>query len=69
MIKRKILEIVDQSNYPGYEANIFAQQLDMQNTDSYKLLLKALNELENTYVLARDRKNRYFRCENLGYFK
>lgn len=69
MIKRKILEIVDQSDYPGYEANAFAQQLDMQNTDSYKSLLKALNELENTYVLARDRKNRYFRCENLGYFK
>ena len=43
MIKRKILEIVDQSNYPGYEANIFAQQLDIQNTDSYKLILKELN--------------------------
>lgn len=69
MLKENIIKLIDQAKYSGYTVNDFATSLKMDDADNFKLLIKSLNEMEDEYILGRDDKNRYFRCEDLGYVK
>ncbi len=40
----------------------------IKSSEDFKALLKAINELENEYVIIRDYRERYFLLETLGYF-
>lgn len=69
MLEKQILDIIDRKKYKGYEVDEFARVLRMQETKEYTSLIKKLNELEDSFILARNEKNQYFRCEDLGYIK
>lgn len=69
MLKENIIEIIEQTGYPGYKVQEFAKALQMEEAEDFKNLVKVMNELETTYTLARDAKNRYFKCEDIGYIK
>lgn len=69
MIRENIIEIIDQPQYRGYEVKDFARTLQLEDTEGYKELIKTLNKLEDEYILGRNEKERYFRCEDIGYIK
>ena len=51
----------------GLAADDFTRLYDIESSEQFKLLMKALNELEDEYVIIRNEKDRYFLLKQLNY--
>lgn len=67
-IDQQILEIIQKQNYRGLDVKHFARVLGMEDSESFKLLCKELNRLEDEHILYTDQAHRYFTGEQMGYF-
>ena len=65
--KEQILSLVKDNEYKGMNAAQLSRKLDMEDSTSFTQLMKILNELEAEHIIARDKKERYFLSEELGY--
>ena len=63
----RILALIKGNDYRGMNASEIAAHCDMQTSSDFSEVLKTLNDLEASRVIARDRKERYFLSEQLGY--
>lgn len=70
-IKQLCLDMMSSSKYrnKGISVDKYQELLNIQGADQFKELMKALNELEDECVFVRDRRDRYFFAEELGYVK
>lgn len=66
-LEKLILDTIKSQKYKGYTISEFSRALNMEDSDSYKELAKTLNAMEGERVLARDKRERYFTSESLGY--
>lgn len=65
--KTDILHLIEKKEYKGMTAAELSRTLRMEDSASFTLLLKLLNELEGEHRIARDKRERYFLSEQLGY--
>lgn len=63
----EILDIVESNKYKGYTVEDFKEKFEVETSKEFTNLMKALNMLENEYMLIRDDKNRYFTLKSLNY--
>lgn len=70
-IKQLCLDMMSSSKYrnKGISVDKYQELLNIQGAEQFKELMKALNELEDECVFVRDRRDRYFFAEELGYVK
>lgn len=70
-IKQLCLDMMSSSKYrnKGISVDKYEELLNIQGAEQFKELMKALNELEDECVFVRDRRDRYFFAEELGYVK
>ena len=65
--KEEILSFIKSNEYKGMNAAQLSRALDMEDSASFTQLMKILNELEADHKIARDKRERYFLSEQLGY--
>lgn len=63
-----ILDTVQSQKYKGMNVEDFKRAFHVESSEDFTALLKALNSLENEYIIITDEKDRYFPLERLGYF-
>lgn len=63
----EILDIVESNKYKGYTVEKFKEYFNVETSKDFTQLMKALNMLENEYVIIRDDKDRYFTLKALNY--
>lgn len=70
-IKQLCLDMMSSSKYrnKGISVDKYQELLNIRGAEQFKELMKALNELEDECVFVRDRRDRYFFAEELGYVK
>lgn len=66
-LETSILTLIQRRQYKGMDAHHLAKALHMEEHDSFIALCKALNRMEDAYILFTDSANRYFTKEQLGY--
>lgn len=67
-IEQQILEVIQKQNYRGLDVKHLARILGMEDSESFILLCKELNRLEEQSILYTDPAHRYFTGEQMGYF-
>ncbi|OCN06159.1 ribonuclease R [Erysipelotrichaceae bacterium MTC7] len=63
-----ILDTVQSHKYKGMNVEDFKRAFHVESSEDFTALMKALNSLENEYIIITDEKDRYFPLEKLGYF-
>lgn len=68
-LAQQILEIIEKPGYRGMDVKHLSRKLGLEDSDSFILLCKELNRLEEESILYQDPAHRYFTGDQLGYFK
>lgn len=68
--KSMILDILYSNKYPkGVSVNDLKELFNIDTTSEFTQLMKALNDLEDSYEVVRNTNNHYYLLEQLEYFK
>ncbi len=67
-MKEKIIDYLDSTKPNVKNTNELAVALKYESAEDFKNLVIALNELENEYVIMRDKDNNYGLLKEMGYF-
>lgn len=65
--RQQLLTLLQEQTYKGKDTAGLSRALQMEDSTSFTILLKLLNDLEAERVIARDERDRYFLSEQLGY--
>lgn len=65
--RQELLDVLEAPKYKGMDAVQLSQCLHMEDSGAFTELLKMLNDLEYERVIARDKRERYFKSDQLGY--
>lgn len=68
-IDQQILDVIERKNYKGMDVKRLARELGLEDSESYKLLIKELNHLQEQDILFCDMAHRYYTADQMGYFK
>lgn len=68
-IEQQILEVIEKQNYHGMDVKHLSRVLGLEDSESFILLCKELNRLEEAQILFQDQAHRYFNASQMGYFK
>jgi ribonuclease R len=68
-MKKRIMELINQSDYQPADAKGLAQRLNIYNAKDVQELFKSLASLETEGLIARNRKEKFNTVERLGFVK
>lgn len=66
-LKEKIIELLLNESYTGLDVNGICESLGIDDSESFKLVVKILNELEDNSVVVLSKKGKYFHIDNGPY--
>lgn len=66
-MREKLLDLLKDQKNKGMSVEQLADKLGLDDSVSFKLMLKELNSLETCHSIVRDKKEHYFLSEHLGY--
>ncbi len=64
-----IIEIIENPKYKGYDVEQFKQVLNAQGKQEFVQFMKALNALEEDYIIMRDAQNRFYTLQAMQCIK
>lgn len=68
-MKELILELLKSKNYTPMTISEIFDALDLDSSDDFRQLSKALNQLEDEYEIVRSKKERYMLSSDAGFYK